>query len=170
MKELYVPGSVLWQRFGNPLEYVRLRRGIEQELCSKFKEKGGRPKQDYPIYLVVGRPKWAVASADMVTMETTAEIRVPMTILREDKVSFTYPDSMFCAFFRQMNWDPKINSKYDGKVFTLTEIELLIASDGLPAEGWKPESPADLSHYIEAQVWNQTVLEEYLNSLDASSM
>ena len=162
MNDMYVPGSVLWQRFGSPLAYLRLRKHVEQELRSKFKDKGGHPKQDYPIYLVVGRPRWAVPSADAVTMDTTDEIRVPLTILREDEVSFTYPDSMYFPFFRQMIWDPNVGSEYEGKVFTIKEIEMLIATNGLPAEGWKPELPAHLSHYIEAQVWSQTVLEEYL--------
>jgi hypothetical protein len=170
MEALYVPGSILWRRFGNPVEYIRIRRPVERELYDTFKENGGRPRQDFPIYLVVGRPRWVVASVDPVTMQTTDEMRVPLTILEEDEVSFTYPDSMFCTFMRQKNLDPAIDPKYDGKVFNLKEIEKLIISDGLPAQGWNPDLPARLSYYIEAQVWNQKVLVEYVKKLGLSPM
>jgi hypothetical protein len=162
MEALYVPESILWRRFGNPIEYIRIRRRVERELYCNFKQNGGHPRLDFPIYLVVGRPRWAFASVDPVTMQTTDEIRVPLAILEEDEVSFTYPDSMFCTFMRHMNLDPAIDPKYDGKVFTLREIEKLIISDGLPAQGWNPELPARLSRYIEAQVWNQRTLVEYM--------
>ena len=162
MKALYVPGSILWRRFGNPAEYIRIRRQVERELYHKFKENGGRPRQDFPIYLVVGRPRWVVASVDPVTMETTDEVRVPLAVLEEGEVSFTFPDSMYCTFMRNMSLDPAIHPKYDGKVFTLKEIEELVLSDGLPAQGWNAELPAHLSHYIEAQVWNQDALVEYV--------
>ena len=169
MEALYVPGSVLWQRFGNPAEYIGLRRQVERDLCQQFKRIGGQPRQDFPIYLVVGRPRWVYASVDPVTMQTTDEIRVPLAILDEDEVSFTYPDSMYCSFMRHMNLDPGIDPKYDGKVFTLKEIEGLIISDGLPGQGWKPDLPAHLSRYIEAQVWNQEALAEYARKLDLFS-
>ena len=56
MRSLYVPGSMLWQRFADPNWYISLRRDIEYQLYSQFTAKGGCPQQQYPIYFTVGRP------------------------------------------------------------------------------------------------------------------
>ena len=59
---------MLWQRFGAPKRYLDLRKSIEKQLYTQFKEKGGAPKTDYPIYFVVGRPKWAIATSEAESM------------------------------------------------------------------------------------------------------
>ena len=37
MKDLFIPGSMLWQRFGNPEWYLSLRRQVESELYRQFR-------------------------------------------------------------------------------------------------------------------------------------
>jgi hypothetical protein len=101
-------------------------------------------------------------AANDVSMETTAEIQVPLSILKDNEVSFTYPDSMFCPFMLLMKQEPDVDPEYREKLFTLREMEALIESRGLPGDGWQPDLPAGLSHYIEAQAWNQHALQRYL--------
>jgi hypothetical protein len=162
MRDLYVEGSVFWERFKDPLGYISTRRRVEQSLFDGFVAKGGRPKERYPIYMVLGRPKWTAQVADPVTVATTAEVQVPLGILRECDVSFTYPDSMVSAMMAAEKNPQYYEPEYHGKVFTLKEIEQLIDVKGLPGEGWETRMPAHLAHYIEAQVWNREALEEYL--------
>ena len=162
MKSLFIPGSMLWQRFGSPDWYLSLRRQVESELYSQFKAKGGSPRQAYPIYFTVGRPKWAVDSGDPATIKHTAEIRVPFSLLRPQEVSLTYPDSMLSFILHDNQDHPEYKAEYHGKVFMFEEMESLIKRDGLPVHDWKQDRPPHFSHYVEVQVWNQAPLEQYL--------
>jgi hypothetical protein len=53
---------------------------------------------------------------------------------------------------------------YHGQVFTLSEISSLVATKGLPEEGWETNLSSSLAHYIEAQVWNCQPLLAYRSS------
>jgi hypothetical protein len=162
MRRLYVPGSVLWERFRDPESYLALRREVERALYRAFRERGGSPKQEHPIYLVLGRPKWTVAAADAATLATSTEIRVPLSLLDEAEISFTYPDSMASALLVKEKNPEYYEAEYHGKVFTLAEIRELVARKGLPGEGWETKMPKTYPHYVEAQVWNGPALVEHL--------
>ena len=161
MKGLYIEGSVFWERFKDPSSYMAFRKQIEKELRNDFVSKGGRPKQDYPVYLVLGRPKWTEIAADAKTIAATAEIAIPLTVLGEEDVSFTYPDSMVSALMASERNPDYYEPDYHGKVFTLKEIAGIIEKNGLPGEEWQTRMPAHFAHYIEAQVWNQRLLWNY---------
>ena len=47
---------------------------------------------------------------------------------------------------------------YHGKVFTLSEILLIVEEKGFPEEEWEFMLPSNIGSYIEAQVWNQKPL------------
>lgn len=163
MMELYIPGSMLWQRFGDPNWYLPLRRNVEHELYTQFRAKGGSPRQRYPVYFTVGRPKWAVVGADAFTMEHTDEIRVPFSLFCTEEVSLTYPDSMLSFMLSQKKDHPEYDPEYHGHVFMLEEMECLIRTRRLPLGDWKRDVPPTFSHYVEVQVWNPAVLEQYLD-------
>jgi hypothetical protein len=162
MHELYLDGSVLWERFQDPRKYLALRRQIEVNMRDEFIRKGGRPKNEYPIYFMLGRPKWTETAADPITLATTDEIIVPLSILHPEDVSFTYPDSMVSALLEAERNPEYYEPDYHGKLFTMVEIFQLIEKNGLPGIGWKTRMPAHYAHYIEAQVWDQQILLDYL--------
>lgn len=164
MEAFYVPGSILWQRFGEPKAYLDFRRKVERQLFVQFRDKGGSPENDCPIYFVVGLPRWAVQAVDSVTMATTDEIRVPLSLFSDSEISFTFPDSMFSAMMNQRGEPILPDSPYRGQALTLREMELLIGEHDLPVSGWRPNLPSHLDHYIEAQVWNAAVLQDYLRT------
>jgi hypothetical protein len=161
MRELYVEGSVFWERFKDPQGYLSFRKQVEKRLRNEFVLKGGKPKQDYPIYLVLGRPRWTEIAADADTVSTTAEIEIPLSILSPEDVSFTYPDSMVSALMAAEKNPEYYEPAYHGKVFTLREMAEIIEKKGLPGENWQTRMPRHLAHYIEAQVWNQKILAEH---------
>ena len=161
MKGLFVEGSIFWERFRDPLGYLSFRKQVEKKLRNEFLLKGGKPKRDYPIYLVLGRPKWTLQSADIETTSTTDEITVPLAIIPAEDLSFTYPDSMVSAILAEEKNPDYYEPDYHGKVFTLKEILGIIEAKGLPGEGWQTKMPRRYAHYIEAQVWNQEVLLNY---------
>ena len=162
MEALCVPDSVLWRRFGDPRHYMDCRRTVEAELHRQFLEKGGRAKLRAPIYFVVGRPRWTVATVDAVTMETTEEIMVLLSAFDPQAVSFTYPDSMMISYTAGSGGSEKRWPEWFGRVQTLSEMEMLIAQEGLSVERWLPDRPLLLSFYIEAQVWDDRGLGEYI--------
>jgi hypothetical protein len=163
MEQLFIEGSVLWERFRDPANYLSFRKQVEKKLRDDFLRKGGRAIEDYPVYLVLGRPKWTQVSADPKTTASTDEIIVPLSILSAEQVSFTYPDSMVSAMIAAERNPEYYEPDYHGKVFTLEEIRRIIERKGLPGEGWQTKMPKRYAHYIEAQVWNRQVLVDYYN-------
>jgi hypothetical protein len=63
MHALYVEGAAFWERFKEPAEYWRARKQVETWLRRDFIAKGGRPRSEFPIYMVWGgrsgwKPSW----------------------------------------------------------------------------------------------------------------
>jgi hypothetical protein len=168
MQKLYREGSVFWERFKDPLSYLTFRRQVEANLREKLIRKGGVPIDQYPIYLMLGRPRWTIDVADAVTVATTEEVVVPLGVIDESQVSFTYPDSMVSAFILGQSHLDYFEPEYHGKVFTLEEITAIVEKKGLPGEGWETSMPRHLAHYIEAQVWDRETLMNYYKTLCAT--
>jgi len=165
MESMYIEGSVIWERFKDPRQYLKERKLTEQWLCEAFIAKGGKPQALYPIYMVLGQSKWLLREADAATLATTAEIKISLSILRECDVSFTYPDSMISHWFGKDKPEEFYQPDYHGIVFTLSEILSIIEAKRLPEESWETNTPSHLAHYIEAQVWNHELLLEYKEQL-----
>ncbi len=110
-----MPGAVFWERFKEPGQYLQARRAVEAWLRCDFVAKGGVPQQPYPIYMVLGMTKWLAAAADDVTLATTADIRVPLSLFAECDVSFTYPDSMASFMLAQQPDAAYYLADYHGK-------------------------------------------------------
>lgn len=161
MQDLYIEGSVFWERFKDPVFYLQLRRQVEEWLRREFIAKGGKPQTAYPIYMIFGRSKWIDTMLDAVTLATTMEIEVPLSIFGEWEVSFTYPDSMVSFLLHEEMPTEYYQPEYHGQVFTLSEIRSIVEANGLPGYRWGNNLPDDLANYIEAQVWNHEPLLAY---------
>ena len=157
MESLYVEGAIIWERFKDPRGYLSFRKQVEQTMRNAFIEKGGLPKEQHPVYLVLGRPRW-IAELDELSLATISEIRVPLSIVNEQEVSFTYPDSMVSALMAAEKNPEYYEPEYHGKVFTLREVEQIVRRKGLPGEQWQTRMPGRYAHYIEAQLWNREAL------------
>jgi hypothetical protein len=165
MQDLYVEGSVFWERFEDPNQYLQTRRQIEQWLHQEFITKGGAPQESYPIYMMLGRSKWLLTAPDAATLATTAEIQVPVSLFQECDISFTYPDSMVSFMAANQKESEYYLPDYHGKLFKLSEILSIVEENGLPGENWGTNLPSHLANYIEAQVWNQKPILEYKKRL-----
>jgi hypothetical protein len=166
MKSLYLAESAYWGRFEDPLAYLHARRQTENWLRQAFIAKGGKPQLPYPIYFMVGNPPWLERAADPATVASTTRIEVPVSILAEGDISFTYPDSMVTLLLEHLK-DPEIyQPDYHGKLFTLSEMRAIVAVKGMPDEGWETRAPDHLAHYIEAQVWNRKPLLKFMHHRD----
>jgi hypothetical protein len=165
MEDLYVEykENILFERFKDPIQYLHSRRQTEQWVREEFIAKGGQPRAVYPIPMVLGVSKWIVKNSP--GPEAHGEIRIPLSVFTEYDVSFTYPDSMISLWFGKDKPIEYYQPEYHGKVFTVSEILLIVESKGLPEEEWKTSLPSDLAPYIEAQVWNHEPLLEYKRQL-----
>jgi hypothetical protein len=161
MQDLYIEGSVFWERFKDPSQYRQARQQIEGWLRREVIATGGVPELPYPIYMILGRSRWLQTAADEITLATTAEIQVPLALFRETEISFTYPDSMVSYLIANEKDSHYYLPEYHGKLFTLPEISSIVESNGLPGESWGANLPRHLANYIEAQVWSQKPLLEY---------
>jgi hypothetical protein len=165
MQSLYMAGSIFWERFDDPAGYLRLRKQIEQHIRQAFLAKGGTPRAPHPIYMAFGRTRWMLNSVDAVTLATTTEIEVPLSLFEECDVSFTYPDSMVSFLLAKEREAEYYLPDYYGKIFTLAEIRSIVEMNGLPGEKWGNKLPSSLPNYIEAQIWNHEPLLEYKRQL-----
>ena len=147
------------ERFKNPFQYLRDRKNTEQWVREEFSAKGGRPKDPFPIPMVLGSSKWIVAVAP--NPKKHGEIRIPLSVLTQEDVSFTYPDSMLSYWFGRDKPAEYYQAELHGQVFMLSEILLIVKQKGMPEEDWEIKLPRHLAPYIEAQVWNRERLLEY---------
>ena len=104
---------------------------------------------------------------DALTLATTTEIEVPLSLFRECDLSFTYPDSMVSFLLAREKEPEYYLPAFHGKVFTLSEIRSLVESSGLPGEKWGTNLPGSMPNYIEAQVWNHEPLTPYKQQFQA---
>ena len=167
MKSLYRAGSIFWERFEDPVAYLRLRKQIELGVRETFMAKGGMLREPHPIYMTFGKTLWMQNDLDAVTMATTTEIEVPLALFEERDVRFTYPDSMVSFLLANDKESEYYLPDFHGKVFTLSEMRSIVESNGLPGENWAANLPSSIPNYIEAQVWNHEPLLEYKQQLRA---
>ena len=81
-------------------------------------------------------------------------------------VSFTYGDShpTFSPWPREDDW-----KEYRRKIYTYEEILALIETYGLP-QNWNPDGQFGPERYIEAQVWYDGPIEQYLTPQNPTKM
>ncbi|NLI60646.1 MAG: hypothetical protein GX375_04345 [Clostridiales bacterium] len=162
MEELYVDDAI-WGRFKDPAWYIRARRETELWLRQEFILKGGRPEEEYPIYMIIGTCDQLEKA---IPYGQLAKIQIPISYFIEEEVSFTYIDSMFSFQLGKDKSSEYYQPEYHGKVFLLSEILSIIKEKGEPVEDWWGKLPADFFPYIEAQVWNHKRLRQFLQKND----
>ena len=104
-------------RFKDPIQYLQDRKATEQWVREAFIARGGKPKDQFPIPMVLGSSKWLVEVSP--NPEKHAEIRIPLSLLAEEDVSFTYPDSMISHWFGREKPVEYYQEELHGRVFTL---------------------------------------------------
>jgi hypothetical protein len=130
-------------------DYLKKRFALEIKIRKLFEEKGGKPKLARPHYMILGTCPWVRE-----WYVDGQELQIKLALIPKDCVSFTYGDS-----FPAMNY--KDGKPYRGQVYIESELEEIIKRYGLPQE-WNPDGKGGPERYIEAQVWDDVPLKEYL--------
>jgi hypothetical protein len=131
------------------LDYLRIRRKLEDKVRRLFVEKGGKPRREWPHYMILGSCPWVKD-----WYQDGRELRVPLDRFSPEIVSFTYGDT-----FPAMRVDD--GRPYRGQVYVLEELPKIIRSYGLPQE-WNRDGAHGPERYIEAQVWDDEPIREFL--------
>ena len=125
--------------------YLLERRKIEEWMYAQLLAKGGKPTCTVPVYMTLGE---SPTGEFEILPDAPAELKIPLDGLDLRAITFTYPDSMY---------------------------ELILDDNGDITEGRRTNTPrvylyhemADVMekyrkclsvHYIEAQVWNRSML------------
>ena len=137
--------DTLWRGDGT---YLAHRKRHERVLRERFLAKGGRPRRQYPIYMILGDSP--VGPHDL-NQEYDYRIRIPTKAFSADDVSFTYPDSLYkvplddlARLYLERNQSPT--------VYRLENLEWVIRTYRVYEFN---------NHYVEAQVWNDEPLQPY---------
>lgn len=163
MESLYVDNPVA-DRFKEPAQYLHNRRQAEQWVMSEFIAQGGNPKENYPLYAVLGYSQWM---EDNLSALELSSVRVPLSVFSHQDISFTYPDSMVTYWLGADKESAHYQSQYHGKIFTLSDLDRLEDIYGAPEDKGRTalwEGMGPYIEYIEAQIWNPQPLYDYLNS------
>jgi hypothetical protein len=162
MEALYVKyaGSIVFERFKDPAQYLHDRKQTEQWVREAFIAKGKHPQDTYPISMVLGSSPWLEQHAPDGS-DANDKILIPLAVLQEDDVSFTFPDSMVSHWLSRDKPPEYYLPDYHGHVFTLSEILAIVETRGMPEEKWRVNLPSHVGSYIEAQVWNHKLLLKY---------
>lgn len=131
-------------------DYLAVRRNLEDQVRQLFTEKGGRPRRMHPHYFVLGECAWLKS-----WYPHGCELRIPLKSFCLESLSFTYGDT-----FPAMRYND--GKPYRGKVFTWVELPALVNEYGLP-QIWNADGKYGPERYIEAQVWEDELLKEYVN-------
>ena len=132
-------------------DYLKTRLELEDKIRKLFEAKGGQPKLKRPHYLILGTCPWLKE-----WYVDGQELQIKLVSIPESCVSFTYGDS-----FPAMNYND--GKPYRGQVYTINELGKVIKLYGLPQE-WNSDGRGGPERYIEAQVWDDTPLKEYIGA------
>lgn len=130
-------------------EYMIIRKELEQLARTQFIDKGGVPQNSFPHYMTLGECDWLKS-----WYREPSVIAIPWEQFTEEAISFTYGD-----LFPTMRYQDQ--KPYRKQVYTKNEILDIIYQFGLPQE-WNRNGDKGPERYIEAQVWDEDVINKYL--------
>lgn len=126
--------------------YVKVRLELERKIRALFIDKGGLPKKDYPHYMTLGACDWLLD-----WYKAGEAVQIPLAMLDPRSISFTYGDSFPAMRFQD-------GKPYRGQVYIVDELPELIGRYGFPQE-WNKDGALAPERYIEAQIWDDAVLD-----------
>jgi hypothetical protein len=146
----------------DPEERIKRRRKIEKWLFDEFVLSGGDPKTNSPCYFTLGKSAFLRDAGSF-----DAEIEIPLRLFSSKNISFTYPDSFFSVWLSR-NKDHKLyNNELNGKIFKIDEVLNLLTQNKIPQNAQMDTSYGyKFDFYIEAQVWDYDILDNYMTGRD----
>jgi hypothetical protein len=137
--------------------YLQRRLAVEDWLMSESKKRLGSTSLERPIYFFLGD------YADGHDRSRPQSFIIPLAEFSADMLTFTYPDSMASLPIATRDDHLPHRKEYHGRVFTLPEINDVVAKFGMPGDRWKTDPSMRYDRFIEVQVWNDGPIKRFLN-------
>lgn len=138
-------------------DYLVHRREIERWIYAELVRTGGNPRNDVPVYMMLGESLEGEHDIRAELQKNAEEIRIPVSEIDLSAVTFTYPDSMY-EFIYDHNGNP-INGRR-------TNTPRVYRYEELPAVIKKYRVYENYRFHIEAQVWDRVMLHKYWLSIN----
>ncbi|ESY10540.1 hypothetical protein NKI46_09045 [Mesorhizobium sp. M0615] len=136
--------------------YLERRRLTEEWLIRERRRLLGPTKLERPVYFFLGD------FADGKDPSRPSRLVMRLREFPPETLTFTYPDSMASLPIATRDDLRPQRKRYHGQVFTLGEIEAVVAEFGMPGERWKTDPTMKYDKFIEVQVWDDRLINERL--------
>jgi hypothetical protein len=137
--------------------YFQERRKFEALMHRQFVAKGGRPDRENPHYMILGNSEfWEQKEPHVLT--------IPLAHFPTEWISFTYSDSWVTYVDRDLRGNAIPRKQQYGTLYRLAELPGLFETYGWPGDRWKSEAGWEHDVYVEAQIWCDEPLREYLDA------
>ena len=133
--------------------YLRRRVTVEAWLMRESRRKLGATHLERPLYFFLGD------FANGLDRSRPCSIVVPMAAFSSSMLTFTYPDSMASLPLATKAEHRAERRPYHGHVFTLEELENVVAQYGMPARQRSVIDTTVRDRFIEVQVWDDRPLQ-----------
>lgn len=138
--------------------YFEQRRRAERIMHEQFTVKGGEPQRLNPHYAILGESEiWAGIEPQ--------SLRIPLHAIPSKWISFTATDSWSVYIDQDLDGNHIPRKPHYGMLYRSDELEGLFEIHGWPGDRWKTEPEWEHDIYVEAQIWSDEPLREYLTSL-----
>ena len=138
-------------------EYLSGRDEVERTLYRLFKDRGGKPQIERPVYCFLGlNPSELIYSRREYYDFKFFKIEdIPSEV-----ISFTYPGSIASIQIAEQERAKEFRSAYHGKLYLKDEIHDAIEEFGMPGIDFIPIGSRQYDVLVEAQVWSTSIFDE----------
>lgn len=130
------------------MDYIEIRRSLEEKARELFIGKGGKPIREYPHYMTLGKCPWLID-----WYPAGKSLQMTISEFNPDTISFTYGD-----LFPTMRFND--GKSYRRQVYILDEIQHVIEEFGMPQQ-WNTNGNQGPERYIEVQIWDDKPLNKW---------
>ena len=135
-----------------PKHYINRQR-CESTMYQQFIDKGGKPTRPHPHYLILGE-------SDLWVEQESQSLRIPLSDIPTDVISFTYTDSWYAYIDQDLNGNPVPRKPQYEMLYRLEELDDLFEKYGWPGDRWREDPEYKFDYYVEAQVWSDEPLHQ----------
>ncbi|MCM1989110.1 hypothetical protein [Oceanirhabdus seepicola] len=144
--EKILKNDIEWRGDGT---YLSARKQHEELLRSLFIKIGGKPIRKNPIYMILGD---SPTGPHNLNTDYEVKVKLPLEIFKSDIISFTYPDSMYKISLSELD-KLYLERNNSPRIYRLEELKDVIK---------KFEVYIHNNHYIEAQIWDDKPIKEFI--------
>lgn len=132
--------------------YLARRRATERWLMAERIRKLGPPHLSHPVYVFLGD------FDDGLDPARPDAFKLPLGLIPPGDMTFTYPDSMASLPLATKPEHAADRRPYHGEVFTLAEVEQVVAEFGMPDPLRQDRASTRFDRFIEVQIWDDRPL------------